>query len=191
MNETFFLDLSLRFAINLLTMVILIRRIYYPLYKTREWIFTFIIFNLIIFFISYLLNRVELSMGAAFGLFAVFSMLRYRTEDISIKDMTYLFLSIATGLISSIVQFGDKSGEMLGYTQVGYNMLSALIINSVILIATWLLEGNIFMQRECMKSLMYENIELIKPEREAELLEDLRQRTGLKVHRVNIEKIDF
>ena len=78
-----------RILIDLTSVFILIRFVYYPIYKHRELFFTFFIFNIIIFLICFLLNKVELSMGAAFGLFAVFSMLRYRTEDISIKDMTY------------------------------------------------------------------------------------------------------
>src|ERR1043166_2835514 len=85
--------IGFRIVIDLLSVLILVRYIYFPIYKHREFFFMFVIFNLIIFLVSFLLNKVELSMGAAFGLFAVFSMLRYRTENISIKDMTYLFLS--------------------------------------------------------------------------------------------------
>ncbi len=91
-----------RISIDLVSVFILIRFIYYPIYKNREFFFTFFIFNLIIFLITFLLNKVEMSMGAAFGLFAVFSMLRYRTEGISMKDMTYLFLVIAMGLITAV-----------------------------------------------------------------------------------------
>src|SRR4051812_24200076 len=89
--------IGVRLLIDILTVLLLVRYIYFPLYKSKELFFTFFIFNLVIFLISFLLNKVDLSMGAAFGLFAVFSMLRYRTENISIKDMTYLFLSIAIG----------------------------------------------------------------------------------------------
>src|SRR3954465_155033 len=96
-----------RLIIDLASVFILIRFIYFPIYKHRDLFFTFFIFNLIIFLISFLLNKVDLSMGAAFGLFAVFSMLRYRTEDISIKDMTYLFLCIAIGLTSAVTKIKD------------------------------------------------------------------------------------
>jgi hypothetical protein len=89
-----------RFLIDILFMLILMRFVYYKFYKRSDLFFTFFIFNIVIFLISFLLNKVELSMGAAFGLFAVFSMLRYRTEDISIKDMSYLFLVIAIGLVA-------------------------------------------------------------------------------------------
>ena len=92
----------IRFSINVVFVFLLIRVIYLPIYKNKEKIFTFIIFNLIIFLITFALNKVEMSMGAAFGLFAVFTMLRYRTEDISTTDMTYMFLMIALGLINSV-----------------------------------------------------------------------------------------
>src|SRR5688572_29785202 len=98
--------LSLKFfihlAVDLVSVFILIRFIYYPNYRTKEFFFTFFIFNLIIFLITYMMNKVEMSMGAAFGLFAVFSIMRYRSEDISIKDLTYLFLVIAIGLITAV-----------------------------------------------------------------------------------------
>ncbi|MDP1801898.1 MAG: DUF4956 domain-containing protein, partial [Bacteroidota bacterium] len=96
--------LFFRLAIDLVSVIILIRFVYFPVYKKREFYLTFFIFNIVIFLLSFLLNKVDLSLGAAFGLFAVFSMLRYRTENISIKDMTYLFLVIAIGLINAITK---------------------------------------------------------------------------------------
>src|SRR6185295_7771706 len=109
----------MRMGINLASMIILVRFIYFPAHKSREYFFTFFIFNLLIFLITYLLNKVEMSMGAAFGLFAVFSMLRYRTEGITIKDMTYLFLVIAIGLINAVAkgswdEFGALNFIILG-----------------------------------------------------------------------------
>src|SRR3954469_8569592 len=91
-----------RLAIDFVAVFILVRFIYFPVYKNRENFFTFFIFNLIIFLITFILNKSDMSMGAAFGLFAVFSMLRYRTEGITSKDMTYLFLVIAMGLITAL-----------------------------------------------------------------------------------------
>lgn len=115
-------------------------------------------------------------MGAAFGLFAVFSIMRYRSEDISIKDLTYLFLVIAIGLITAV-------------SKGGWDELS--LINAIIIIVTLLLETNLLMKRELGKSVSYENIEMIKPENHEKLLEDLRTRTGLNIHRFSITKIDF
>lgn len=172
-----------RLLIDIFSVFVLIRLIYYPIYKHRDLFFTFFIFNLIIFLISFLLNKVDLSMGAAFGLFAVFSMLRYRTEDISIKDMTYLFLVIAIGLVSAVTKVKDTEDNIEYIFLVG--------INVVILVITYLLESNIFMKKEVVKIVLYENIELIKAGRHDELLEDLKLRTGFNVHRYTVQKIDF
>jgi hypothetical protein len=117
-----------------------------------------------------------MSMGAAFGLFAVFSMLRYRTEDISIKDMTYMFLVIAMGLINAV-------------TKGSWDEL--LLVMSIIILVTWLLESRVLMRKEVSKIVMYENIELIKPENKQQLIEDLQNRLGVKVNSVTIGKIDF
>lgn len=170
-DERFFIGLG----INLVTLAILVLAIYYPNYRKADFIFTFFLFNMVIFLLTYVLNEVKISMGAAFGLFAVFSMLRYRTEGISMKDMTYLFIVIALGLISSI---------QLEYHELG-------IINGIIILATWLLDGNILMKREFSKNIQYENIEMIKPENHVALVDDLKRRTGLKIHRISITKIDF
>ena len=166
----------IRLAIDLASVFILIRLIYYPSYKNREFFFTFFIFNLIVFLVTFMMNKVEMSMGAAFGLFAVFGILRYRTEDISIKDMTYLFLVIAIGLVSAVAKGG-------------WDELT--LINGLILVLTTLLETNILMKKELAQSIQYENIEMIKPANHAKLLEDLRERTGLAVHRFSITKVDF
>ena len=170
------LKFFIRLAVDLTSIFILIRFIYYPNYRTKEFFFTFFIFNLVIFLITYMMNKVEMSMGAAFGLFAVFSIMRYRSEDISIKDLTYLFLVIAIGLITAI-------------SEGGWDELS--LINAIIIIVTLLLETNVLMKRELGKSVAYENIEMIKPENHEKLLEDLRTRTGLNIHRFSITKVDF
>ncbi len=181
------LDLSskmgLRLLIDILSVFILIRLIYYKIYQHRDLFFTFFIFNLIIFLISFLLNKVDLSMGAAFGLFAVFSMLRYRTEDISIKDMTYLFLVIAIGLASAIARVKNANDST--------ELLFIACLNAVILIITYCLEGNLFMRKETAKIIIYENIELVNANKKEELLADIVNRTGLKIHRITIQRYDF
>jgi len=170
------LKFFIRLAVDLFSVFVLIRFIYYPSYKTREFFFTFFIFNLIIFLVTYMMNKVEMSIGAAFGLFAVFGILRYRTEDISIKDMTYLFLCIAVGLITAVAKGGWDE---------------LLLINAIIIVVTLLLETNLIIKKENGKTVQYENIEMIKPENHQKLLEDLRNRTGYDIHRFNIVKIDF
>lgn len=174
---------SFRLLIDILSTFLLIRMVYYRIYKRSDLFFTFFIFNVVIFLISFLLNKVELSMGAAFGLFAVFSMLRYRTEDISIKDMTYLFLVIAIGLIAAVTKIKD--------TVDAYEYVFLGLINLVIIIVAWVFEGSFFFRKEAVQLIMYENIALIKPERQAELIQDLKNRTGLNIHRVSIGKLDF
>jgi hypothetical protein len=166
----------IRLGIDLISVLLLIRLIYYRIYRKADLFLTFFIFNLIIFLITFLLNKVQMSIGAAFGLFAVFSMLRYRTEDISAKDMTYLFVVIAMGLISAIVK---GSWDELG------------LINGLILLCVQLLEGNWLIRREWVKTIQYDKIELILPSRRADLIADLEARTGLTIHRIEIRGIDF
>lgn len=172
-----------RILIDLISVFILVRYIYYPIYKHREFFFMFVIFNLIIFLVSFLLNKVELSMGAAFGLFAVFSMLRYRTENISIKDMTYLFLSIAIGLVSAVTKIKGAPDE--------YEYIFLTGVNAIILLVTFLLESKLFLKKELIKTIIYENIELIQSDKNEELLADIRKRTGINAHRVAVQQINF
>ena len=175
--------IGFRLLIDLTSVFILVRFIYYPIYKNRELFFTYFIFNIIIFLICFLLNKVDLSMGAAFGLFAVFSMLRYKTEEIAIKDMTYLFLTIAIGLVSAVTKVKDTEDHIEYMFLIG--------INAVVLVLTYLLESNIFMKKESVKTILYENIELIKADKKEELLADIKLRSGFNVHRYSINKIDF
>ena len=165
-----------RLLIDLVGVCILLWGIYLPNNnKNREYLFTFMMFNVVIFHISFLLSQVELSMGAAFGLFAVFSLLRYRTEDIPIKDMTYLFLSIAIGLIIA-VSIGNWEPA---------------VVCGIILLLTFIMDARYILKKELSKSIQYENIEMIKPENHAKLLEDLRQRTGLDIHYIRIRNVDY
>lgn len=166
----------IRLFIDLASVFVLIRLIFYRNYKKADQYLTFFAFNLVIFLITYLLNKVEMSMGAAFGLFAVFSMLRYRTESISTKDMTYLFLVIAIGLLSAI-------------SKGGWDELA--LLNGIILLLTFLLESNWLIKKEFTKMIQYEKVELILPEKRKELIQDLKNRTGLNIHRVEIQEIDF
>jgi hypothetical protein len=171
MNEKFIISLG----INLLNVALIILLIYYPNYRKLDYIFTFIIFNLVIFLLTFVLKYVKLSVGAAFGLFAVFSMLRYRTQGLSMKDLTYLFIFISMGVISAI---------QLEYYELG-------IIHGIILVSIFILDGNVIFKGERIKSVLYENIEMIKPENHPALIEDLRKRTGLNIHRILVGKIDF
>lgn len=165
----------IRLLIDLVSIGVLLFLIYLPNNKKREYIFTFFMFNVAIFLITFLMNDVVMSMGAAFGLFAVFGMLRYRTEDIAMKDMTYLFLSIAMGMITAVTK-GDWEPA---------------IVSSILLLLTFLLDSGLVLKRELYKNIQYENIEMIKPENEAALMDDLKKRTGLNIHRIAVGRVDF
>ncbi len=181
--QDFIVKFGARFLIDIASVFILIRFIYFKINKHRELFFTYFIFNIIIFLMCFFLNKVKISMGAAFGLFAVFGMLRYRTEDLSIKDMTYLFLVIAIGLMTAVIKLED-----IAYY---YEFVFIICTNGFVLLLTYLLESNLLMKQETAKQIIYENIELIKPEKRAELMADLETRTGLKINRISIGKIDF
>ena len=181
--QDFIVKFGARFLIDIASVFILIRFIYFKINKHREFFFTYFIFNIIIFLMCFFLNKVKISMGAAFGLFAVFGMLRFRTEDLSIKDMTYLFLVIAIGLMTAVIKLED-----IAYY---YEFVFIICTNGFVLLLTYLLESNLLMKQETAKQIIYENIELIKPEKRAELMADLETRTGLKINRISIGKIDF
>lgn len=168
--------LVFRLSIDLVTVFVLIRLIYFSIYRKTDLFLTFFAFNVIIFMLTFLLNMVQMSIGAAFGLFAVFSMLRYRTEGLSAKDMTYLFLVIAIGLLSAVHQ-GEPA--------------QLIFINGVILIGVYLLESKWIMRREWCKQVLYDRIDLLKPEAQEALLMDLQNRTGLPIHRIEIQEYDL
>lgn len=170
-NENFFINL----LINLTAVMFILVFVYYPNYQKLDKVFTFLMFNLVIYLLTFVLNEVKISMGAAFGLFAVFSMLRYRTTSIDIKDMTYLFIFIALGLLSAI--------------QFAYYEL--IIIASIIFVAVLLLDTNILFRKEMSSTLLFERIEMIKPEFREDLIVLLKERTGINIHRVDISEIDF
>lgn len=172
-----------RFIIDILSIYVLIRFVYFKIYKHRELFFTYFIFNIIIFLMCFFLNKVKISMGAAFGLFAVFGMLRYRTEEFSVKDMTYLFLVISIGLMTAVIKLED--------IEYYYEFIFIGSLNAFVIFLTYLLESNLLLKKEVGKQIVYENIELIKPERRSELLLDIENRMGLKVNRISITKVDF
>ncbi|MEO8068182.1 MAG: DUF4956 domain-containing protein [Flavobacteriales bacterium] len=171
-------ELLFKFAIDLMVVYVLIRRIYYPIHKKKDFLFTYFLFNVLIFFLCGLLNSVKLSTGFGFGLFAIFSILRYRTEQISIKDMTYLLAVIAVAVVNALLSKKVSIAE-LAFT------------NGVILLTTYVLEHLWLTRHEAMRLVTYEKIDLIQSERREELLADLGKRLGIKVSRVEVGKIDL
>jgi Domain of unknown function (DUF4956) len=172
------IELLIAFAANLFVALVIVRLIYYPAKQNKNYVFTLLAFNTIIFFVMSLLTSLELGVGAGFGLFAIFSVLRYRTNPMPAREMTYLFILIGLPVINS--------GFLVG---VGWSAL--LIANAAIVGVLYLLERGWGFHYEQSRRLTYERIELIKPENHGLLLADLRQRTGLPIKRVEIGHIDF
>jgi hypothetical protein len=172
------LELLFKFSIDLVVLYVLIRLIYYPIHRKKDFLFTYFLFNVLIFFLCGLLNSVKLSTGFAFGLFAIFSILRYRTEQISIKDMTYLLAVIAVAVVNAL--FGKK-----------VSLAELLFTNGIILLTTYVLEHLWLTRHEAMRLVNYERIELIQDGRREELVADLGKRLGIKVSRVEVGKIDL
>ncbi|MCB0779938.1 MAG: DUF4956 domain-containing protein, partial [Flavobacteriales bacterium] len=157
---------------------VLIRVIYYPIHRKKDYLFTYFLFNILIFFLCVLLNNVKLSIGFAFGLFAIFGILRYRTEQIGIKDMTYLFSVITLAVINALVSKKVSIAELV-------------FTDGMILLVTYVLEHLWLTRHEAMKQLIYERIDLVKPGRRQELLDDLNERIGIKVSRVEVGRYDL
>lgn len=173
-----FLDLLFRFSFNLLIAYIIIRWIYYPTHKNKDYLFTYFLFNIIIFILCYMMKNTQLEIGVAFGLFAVFSILRYRTLNVGVMDMAYLFLIISVGVINSL------SNEKVSIAEI-------LFANLLIVVFIFVLEKIWLVKVASSKIIEYEKIENIRPENYDKLIADLKDRTGLDVHRVEIGRIDF
>ncbi len=171
-------ELLFKFSIDITVLFILIRLIYYPIHRKKDYLFTYFLFNVLIFFLCVLLNSVKLSIGFAFGLFAIFGVLRYRTEQISIKDMTYLFAVITIAVINSL------ASKKVSITEL-------LFTDGMILVVTFFLERLWLTRHEAMKQIIYERVDLIKPTNRTALYQDLQDRLGVKVSRVEIGRIDL
>lgn len=174
------LDLQLlliRFAMNFIFNILLMI-IYHKVNKNPQYLFNFLIFNILIFFLCSFLSRIELQTGLAFGLFAILSVLNYRTKPIPIKEMTFMFTSIITAAINSTLT------ENLGLSQI----ISA---NIVILLAISFMEFLWLRHYKSSKIILFERIDLIHEDRREELIMLLKERTGLNICLVEIQKIDF
>ena len=173
-----FSKLLFKFGINFIFLIIIVRLIYYRVKDDKDYVFTYIMFNILTFFICFLLRKVPMEMGFALGLFAVFGILRYRTEAIPIRQMTYLFIVIGISMINAL---SNKS----------VSIFEVLFTNSLITLITYLIDRLWFQTIEEKKNIVYEKIELIKPENKQDLIKDLKERTGLPIHEVKVDKIDF
>jgi len=169
--------LLIHLAINLAVTVGIVRFLYYPRSRRRDYFFTFILTSTTIFMLLYLLDTVKIQVGFALGLFAIFGIIRYRTDAVPAREMTYLFTIIGISVINALA-------KNVGYAQMA-------IVNGIFVIITWMMENKRILKHVSTKRIIYEKIELIRPERYQELLEDLRQRTGLDITKVEVGAIDF
>lgn len=171
------LQLLFRFAINLLFCWLIIGVFYYPKSKRRDYYFTFMMFSVTIFLMIFLMDNVKVQIGFALGLFAIFGMIRYRTEQIPIREMTYLFTVVGLSVINGLAM------------TVSYAELA--VTNILVLLAVFVLERIKRKNQLDSKIILYEKIELVKAGREAELIADLRERTGLDILKVEVGHINF
>ena len=170
-------ELLIRFMLNTFVIGLIVRVFYYPKSKRRDYFFTFLLIAISVFLLIFLMGGVKLKIGFALGLFAIFGIIRYRTESVPIREMTYLFLIIAVSAINGLA------------TSISY--VELLATNLLFILSIWACESNHWVKHVASKLVMYDNINLITPEKEAELIEDLKKRTGLDILRVEVGAIDF
>lgn len=170
--------LLMRMSINIFFLTIIIRLLYYPIAKRKDYLFTYYLIGFITFFICFALKKLDIDTGMGLGLFAIFGIIRYRTDAIEIKEMTYLFIVIGLSVINSL------ASNQISMIELG-------VINVATILLTYTLEYLFLLKHETRKNITYENIELIKRGREQELQQDLENRTGLTINRLVVGKIDF
>ena len=173
-----FSDLLVRFTINTILVFIVVHFIYAKNSQRKDFYFSYIAIGVVVFFLSSLLNNVKLELGFALGLFAIFGIIRYRTDAIPIKEMTYLFIIIGIAVINAL------SNKKVSYAEL-------MFTNTAIVFGLWLLEKRLMLRQEGSIKLIYEKIENIHTKSESELLADMKERTGIDIVRYEIRKIDF
>ena len=176
MEASLGVDFLIRLLIAMVSILFLVRLCFYVHSSSRAYATSFILFGMGVFLVTGLLHSADISMGFAFGLFAIFSMLRYRTESISIKEMTYLFLVIAIALLTAVAPMKPTH---------------ILALNGFICVFAYLSETRILLPLSDEQTITYEKIENIKPEKYSELIDDLKERTGLNITKAKINKINF
>ena len=170
-------ELLIRFVLNTAVIALIVRVFYYPKSKRRDYFVTFILISISVFLLIFLMGGVKLKVGFALGLFAIFGIIRYRTESVPIREMTYLFLIIAVSAINGLA------------TSISY--VELLATNLLFILSLWICESHRWVKHVASKLVLYDNINLITPEKEPELIEDLKKRTGLDILRLEVGAIDF
>ncbi len=186
-------ELGIRFALNLLVCWLLVHFFYYRKSRRRDYYFTFIVFSSAMLTLLYIMGNVEVGVGLTLGLFAIFGVIRYRTETVPIREMTYLFIIIALAAVNGlaplyhVVDLASNPHYVLGWGNVGVMAL----VNGLMLLLVWVLESESLVKHVTTKLVQYDRIELIVPEKREELVADLEKRLGVKVDNVEIGHVDF
>ncbi len=170
-------DMTIRFLFNLVLVFGVSRWLYYPKGRRRDYLFVFCIISISIFLMVYLLSSLKLKIGFALGLFAIFGIIRYRTEQMPVREMSYLFVIISMSVINALSQ-SITLGQLL-------------ISNGLLILAVWISEQEIGLKNVRSRLIVYDDVSKILPEKEAELIEDIKQRTGLNVTAVEVGHVDF
>ncbi len=176
-ESTSLLNLLLRFVFNVFICWIIVQCFYYKKSKRRDYYVTFMLFSSTMFLMIFLMENLSMQIGFTLGLFAIFGMIRYRTETVPIREMTYLFLIIGVSVINAL-------SMAVSYAEL-------LVTNGLLLGITWILESQKFLKHTSTKVILYDKIELIKPEKHEELLADLKERTGINIEKYEVGHIDF
>jgi len=186
-------ELGIRFALNLLVCWLLVHFFYYRKSRRRDYYFTFMVFSSAMLTLLYIMGNVEVGVGLTLGLFAIFGVIRYRTETVPIREMTYLFVIIALAAVNglaplyNVVDIATAPHYALSLGNVGVMAL----VNFLVVLLVWVLESEHLVKHVTTKLVLYDRIELIVPEKRAELLADLEKRLGVKVDNVEIGHVDF
>jgi len=173
-----FWSLVIRFGFNLVAIFFVVVMLYAQNSKRKDFYFSYFAISISVFMLVFLLENVKLELGFALGLFAIFGIIRYRTDAIPIKEMTYLFVIIAVSVINAL------SKDYFGFVELTF-------VNILLVGALWILERILMLRQEDSLEIVYENIENIHEDKEAELIADLEKRTGIKIRRYRIDKVDF
>jgi hypothetical protein len=174
-----FFELIMRFSLNMLVVLLIVRWLYYSISRRKDYLFSYILIGTVVFLLCFLLENVKLELGFALGLFAIFGIIRYRTMQIPIKEMTYLFLVIGISVVNAL------ANKKVSYAEL-------IFTNFAVVAVTYALEKIWLLKHESSKMINYEKIDLIKPDKRQELIVDLQERTGIKtINRVEIGRIDF
>ncbi len=188
-------ELALRFFLNLLSCWIIVRFLYYPKSRRRDYVFTFLAFSSAMLLLLYAMERVNVEVGLTLGLFAIFGVIRYRTETVPIREMTYLFIIIAIAAVNGLTplyKFAGAGPDGAAHYTLGLgDVVIAVCANALAIILIWILESSRSLRRTSSKLILYDRIDLIVPEKRGELFKDLEQRCGIVPTDVEIGNIDF